>query len=359
MSRVTTGFGGLVTTVFHVSRVVDMTLEPIEPTKAVELYLADRETELSRASLQSHKYRLGHFIRWCTEEEIANLNALTGRQLHEYRQWRRSEGELSPVSEKTQMDTLRVFIRWLETVDGVEQDLHTKVRSPTLSDEERSRDVMLDSERADRALEYLRKYKYASRQHVVLSLLWHTMMRVGALHALDVDDFNESEQYIEVHHRPDTGTSIKNAESGERLVALSDDVCTILTDWIVDCRPDVTDDFNRRPLISSEQGRVHRSTLRRDCYRFTRPCVFTDECPHDRNIDSCDGTEYDQPYECPSSVSPHALRRGGLTHALNSDVPEKILSDRANLDEGVLDEFYDNRTQRERMEQRREYLDKL
>ena len=336
-----------------------MALEPIEPTNAVELYLADRETELTRASLKAHKYRLSHFIRWCDEEDITNLNNLTGRQLHEYRQWRRIDGGLCAVSEKTQMDTLRVFIRWLEKVDGVGQDLHTKVRSPTLSDGEKSRDVMLDAARADRALQYLRKYRYASRQHVVLALLWHTMMRVGAVHALDVDDYNPSEQYIEVQHRPETGTPIKNGKSGERLIALSEDICTILTDWIEDQRPRVTDDYDREPLVTSNQGRVHRSTLRRDCYLYTRPCVFTDECPHDRTIADCVATDHDQPYECPSSVSPHAFRRGALTNALNADVPEKVLSDRANLSESVLDEFYDNRSQRELMEQRRKYLDSL
>ncbi|MFC7057657.1 tyrosine-type recombinase/integrase [Halovenus salina] len=257
------------------------------------------------------------------------------------------------------MDTLRVFIRWLETVDGVEQDLHTKVRSPDLSGEEKSRDVMLDKERADRALEYLRKYKYASRQHVVLTLLWHTMMRVGALHALDVGDFNEEEQSIEVVHRPEKDTSIKNAERGERHIGLSDEVCTVLVDWITDRRPDTTDEHGRHPLISSELGRVHRTTLRRDCYRYTRPCVFTDECPHDRKISDCDAAEHDHPYECPSSVSPHAFRRGALTHALNSEVPEKVLSDRANLSESVLDEFYDNRSKQERMEKRRKYLNHI
>jgi len=336
-----------------------MTLEPIEPTEAVELYLADRETEVTQATLTSHRYRLKHFIRWCDQNEISNLNELSGRQLHEYRQWRRADGDLTPASEKTQIDTLRVFIRWLEKIDGVEQNLHTKVRSPSLNDGDKSRDVMLSNERAERALEYLEKYKYASRQHVVLTLLWHTMVRVGALHALDVDDYNASEQYLEVKHRPNLGTSIKNQESGERLVALSNEVCEVVTDWIIDRRPDVQDEHGRDPLISSEVGRVHRTTLRRDCYRYTRPCIFTDQCPHDREIDTCKGATHDHPYECPSSVSPHGFRRGALTHALNSDVPEKVLSDRANLSESVLDQFYDNRSRQERMEQRRKYLDNL
>ncbi len=333
-----------------------MALEPIEPAEAVELYLTDREAELTQATLRSHQCRLGHFIRWCEQQAIANLNELSGRRLHKYRQWRRADGELSPASEKTQMDTLRVFIRWLEKIDGVEQDLHTKVRSPSLSDGNKSRDVMLSSDRAKRALDYLQKYEFASPQHVVLGLLWHTMMRVGALRALDVDDYTASEEYLEVKHRVDTGTSIKNQESGERLVALSDEFSQIVSDWITDRRPAVQDEYDRHPLISSPQGQVHRTTLRRDCYRFTRPCVFTDECPHDREIVECDATGHDHPYECPSSVSPHALRRGALTHALNADIPEKVLSDRANVSESVLDEFYDQRSSKARMEQRREYL---
>ncbi|MEF8881928.1 MAG: site-specific integrase [Halapricum sp.] len=289
-----------------------MPLEPIGPTDAVELYLTDREAELTRATLNSHRTRLSHFVRWCDDHEVENLNTLTGRQLHEYRLWRRSDGSLSPLSEKTQMGTIRVFIRWIESIDGVQQELHTKVRSPTLSSDDKSWDVMLSSERADRVLDCLRKYKYASRQHVVLALLWHTMMRVGAVPALDIEAYDQDEQYLQVKHRPDTGTPIKNADKGERLVALSDDVCTLVANWIADRRPAVTDDRGRAPLVASEHGRVHRSILRRDCYRFTRPCVFTEECPHDRDIDECDAASHDQSYECPSSVSPHALRRGGL-----------------------------------------------
>ena len=82
------------------------------------------------------------------------------------------------------MDTLRVFIKWLESIDGIEQDLHAKVRSPTLSGGDNVRDVMLDSEEAEQVLSHLRKYEYASRPHVALALMWHMMMCVGAVHAL-------------------------------------------------------------------------------------------------------------------------------------------------------------------------------
>ncbi len=125
-----------------------MSLEPLEPERALELYLTDRESSVTEATINSHRSRLGHFLRWCEEQEIDNMNELTGRQMHEYRIWRRMDGDLAPATEKTQMDTIRVFINWAESMDAVERDLHTKVLSPTLTDGDNVRDVMLDSERA-------------------------------------------------------------------------------------------------------------------------------------------------------------------------------------------------------------------
>lgn len=128
------------------------TLEPISPTQAVELYLRDREKELAQASVQAHEYRLNHFIRWCDEQDIDNLNELTGRQLHEYKLWRRDDGDLNSVTVKTQMDTLRVFIRFCERIDAVHAELHDKVQSPSLTDGENQRDVLKDGDTAETIL---------------------------------------------------------------------------------------------------------------------------------------------------------------------------------------------------------------
>ena len=62
-----------------------MELEPIDPETALDLYLADKETEFAKATHRSHGSRLGHFVRWCDERDITNLNELTGRRLQEYR----------------------------------------------------------------------------------------------------------------------------------------------------------------------------------------------------------------------------------------------------------------------------------
>lgn len=235
-----------------------MTLEPIDPETALELYLDQKETEVAVATLRSHRSRLGYFIRWCDDREITNLNELTGRKIHEYRLWRRNNGDLSKVSLKTQMDTLRVFVRWLGTIDAVDPELHVKIQSPDLRPGDNVREVMLDSEDAEAALGYFERYEYASLPHVTMALLWHTMMRMGVAHALDVDDYSSEDQYVAVVHRPDEGTPIKNGTRGERLVGLSGQLCMLLDDWLRDRRPDVTDEHDREPLLRRCRG-GHRS----------------------------------------------------------------------------------------------------
>lgn len=335
-------------------------LEPISPEDAVELYLADKESDFAAATQRSHQSRLQYFVQWCHLEDFTNLNDLTGRDLQQYRLWRRADGDLAPASEKTQMDTIRVFIRWCETINAVHTDLATKVVSPTLSEAQAVRDEMVDADAAEAILDYLRKYEYASARHVCFRLLWRAALRRGALVSLDVEDYDSDEQSLEVVHRPDTGTPIKNKERGERFIALSEETCTVLDDWIADQRPDVTDQAGREPLIATPQGRVHATTIQTYIYSVTKPCFFTDSCPHGREIGECPAaSDRTEAWECPSSLSPHTVRRGAITHWLSSDLPETVVSDRANVSPEVLDKHYDRRSEREKMEQRRGYLDDL
>ncbi len=72
-----------------------MNLEPIAPALAAQLYIADKEAEYRWPTLKSYQSQLCYFIRGCDERGINNCNELTGRLLHEYRIWRRSQGEYS------------------------------------------------------------------------------------------------------------------------------------------------------------------------------------------------------------------------------------------------------------------------
>jgi site-specific recombinase XerD len=330
-------------------------LEPIEPDEAVEMYLHERRPEVASSTLQSHEYRLKHLLRWCEQEGVDNLNDLSGRDLHRYKLWRQEDGDLTKASLKTQMDTVRVFVRFCESIDAVVPQLHEKVLSPTLSGSDNQRDVMLESERADEILGHLRRFEYASLEHVLLRLLWRTGVRAGGVRALDVDDYDPDEERLKVQHRDET--PLKNKEDGERYIALTTETCTVVEDWLAYERPDVVDDEGREPLLATKQGRPHISTVRDIVYRWTRPCQYGSDCPHDRDPDECEAGKHGHASKCPSSVSSHAVRRGAITHFLTEDVPEKVVSDRMNVSQEVLDEHYDRRSEEVKVEQRREYLD--
>ncbi|WP_318570630.1 hypothetical protein [Salinigranum marinum] len=202
------------------------------------------------------------------------------------------------------MDTLRVFIRWCGTIDAVPTDLWSKVVSPSLADGENSRDVMIDSEVADGILDYLSTDEYASELHVTFLLMWHALLRRGAVHALDVADYDAEEMSLDVRHRPETETPIKNKFDGERFIALSAETCSVLDAWIADRRPDTVDKYGQHPLLSIAKGRAHLTTIQAYVYSITRPCVFT-SCPHDREVSECEATtDRSQAFGCPSSVSP-------------------------------------------------------
>lgn len=81
-------------------------------------------------------------------------------------------------------------------------------------------------------------------------------------------------------------------------------------------------------------------------------------CPHGREPSDCEATVYGHYSRCPSSLSPHTIRRGA-TYQLREDIPEKIVSDRCDVSSDVLERHYDRRTDREKMEQRRDFIEDL
>jgi integrase len=324
-------------------------LEPIEPGTAQELFLDHKATDCTDSTVRNHRYRLNPFVRWCGEEEIDNLNELTGRDLQRYRLWRKEDGDLSKLTLRMQMSTLRVFLKWAGSIEAVPQNLYDKVMVPRVRPEERQRDETLDADDAQEILEYLSKYEYASREHAVMALLWQTGIRVGSAHSLDVDDVFLDENYVQLIHRPDEGTTLKNGKSGQRPVALTPDVAEVLADYIRTHREDVTDEHGREPLFTTPHGRIHGNTIRRLTYRVTAPCYRGVDCP------DCEGGKS----KCPEAVSPHAIRRGSITHFLTSDVPVDVVSDRMNVSRKVLDQHYDKRSEEVKMEQRRGYLDDI
>jgi len=144
-------------------------------------------------------------------------------------------------------------------------------------------DTMIDSETSAQILQYLQKYEYGTLKHTVFSLLWDTGFRVGTLRAVDLGDYHSEKQFIEVEHRAETGTPLKNKYGAEREVNLHEWVCDVIDDYVEMYRHDITDDHGREPLITTEQGRPVRSNIRGHINSHDAPCVYAGRCPHDRD----------------------------------------------------------------------------
>lgn len=148
----------------------DTTLEPLTPDEALQMYLRDRDGELSDSTQYAHRKRLEKFVAWCDEDGITNLNDVSGRDLYRFRLWRKQGIETDGLADetlRTAMCTLRVFLRWCVDIDGVRPDVPEKVAIPEYGDRE-TREEMLDADHAQSILDYLNTYQYANDAHVIL-----------------------------------------------------------------------------------------------------------------------------------------------------------------------------------------------
>lgn len=327
----------------------------ISPREAIELFKNHRESDVNESTLQAYEYRLKHFARWTDQEDIEAMSDLNPMRMQEYRLWRRADGDLANITLRSQLASLKVFVRFCEAIEVVPEDLTESITLPDLNNGEGSRETILEEEYAEEILEHLRKYEWASLNHTILELAWHTGIRLGAMHSLDVDDFDPRECSIELVHRPDQGSTLKNGRNGERIVALSPSVTQVIDDYIEEHRTEATDDYGREPLFSSPYGRLNKSRIRERIYAISRPCQYG-ECPSGKNPEDCPGAVDSDAYKCDHKIPPHDVRRGAITRMLRDDIPIDVVSGRVNASRKILEKHYDRMTPTEKMEQRRQFF---
>lgn len=356
-------------------------LQPLAPREAMEMWLDRQQTTKADETVQSYYYRVNQFVEWLEDEELTNLNDLTGRDVFRYDSERRSEGLKQP-SLNNQMGTIRLFLGFCVDIEAVPTELPTKVEVPQLSKIERANEEKLPTERAEELLAKFDRFEYASLDHALLALAWHTGARLGALRSLDLrdcyltaadlerlvhdDDLDEESldrietPFVYFRHRPDTDTPLKNQAEGERPVGLSAEVGHVLRDYIEVNRYDCEDEYGRQPLFSTQKGsgRMSKGAIRRRFNIITQPCR-RGTCPHGREPEDCEATEHGREARCPSSRSPHRVRTGSITWHRDRGWPPEVLAERVNATPEVIRQHYDQPDLLKRMESRRNYLENL
>lgn len=332
---------------------------------AIQRYLRRRSADAAESSIKAWKYRLKLFAEWAEGVDCGYARDLDPILLDEYFEIRASA--VTPATLEGEMWTLKKFVEYLEQLDLVEDGLTDSVRIPDLDKEDRTDDTTYPYKEAYPQLSYYRNSLElrASREHAFLELLWYTGARQGGIRGLDVRDFDPDRESVEFHHRPDTGTTLKNKTRGERPVALPPEPKAVVREYIDKNRYSIHDDHGRQPLLASAEGRPGTNTLRVWSYLATLPCV-REPCPHGKTRDTCIWTEYAHCSKCPSSRSPHKIRSGSITWQLNRGIPPEVVAERVNASKDVIYDHYDWATQRQRwdrfrenMKRRRHHVEKL
>lgn len=337
-------------------------LDPIDPHDTLSLYLEHREDELRTATRRKHASALGAFLDWVDTTTIENMNEIRGRELMEFKTWRKNQADLVTMSLNGNLAILQRFLRFCERIDAVQEGVADKVPLPNVPPEEEVNYQVPTTEEVETIRTYVKNFEYASRRHIEFELVAEVGLRLGAVRGIDLGDFHREDRTVHLRHRPESvheyGTPLKNGSDGERIINLSDRICDSIIDYIEHNRIDVTDQFDRHPLLTTSAGRPSTATIRRDFYKFSRPCVYSNDCPHDRDIQTCKAANNANAADCPSRFSPHPLRKWSIMLQLDRGVRKELLSDRVDVSVPVLDKHYDQRSKERKSQNRRQELAK-
>jgi integrase len=289
------------------------------------------------------------------------MNDISGRTLMEFKTWRKSNTEVNAVSLNGNLAILCVFLQFCEDIDAVQADLSDRVPLPNVPPDEEVNEFVPDTEEVEGVRSYFRQFEYASRAHVEFELIAEIGLRMGAVRAIDLDDFDSENLVIHIRHRPEDreeyGTPLKNGSDGERTINISEGLRAFIDDYVEYTRLEVIDRYGREPLFTTSSGRPSTATLRRDFYKMSRPCTYSNDCPHDRDQADCEAAQNSSAAKCPSSFSTHPMRKWSIMHQLDEGVPKELLSDRVDVSVPVLDKHYDQRTEERKSRRRREALE--
>lgn len=331
------------------------------------MYLDQRKEDAAHDTKKSIRPAIDFFVEWCEVEGIENMNILGGRELLQFKSHCKENKEQNTVSLNGLLSTLRRFLVFCTQIEAVNSELPDKVPLSNVPNDEEVCYDKPENEQVTQVVQFLEDYEPASRRHVEYAIIKEIGNRVGAIRGIDIEDIDLESRVIKFRHRPHKeyegkkGTPLKNKSDGERSVNISRDLADLIQLYLNNPdRPNVTDKFGRKPLLTTKNGnRPETKTIRQDFYKLTRPCEYADHCPHNRDIRTCEATKNNHASKCPSSHSPHPLRRWSIENQIERGVPKDELADRVDVSVPVLNKHYDLRSEERKRKQRLKTYEKL
>ncbi|WP_279529426.1 tyrosine-type recombinase/integrase [Halospeciosus flavus] len=335
--------------------------EELSPRAARRQFLNVKQKNVKPSSYRAYKYPTKHLVQFCENQGIEAVGEINSYVMETWVQKRESE-DISPATAHQSVKLARVFIKWCENAGLIEPGVYDRTRVPNVDESDMVSYETVPAHRANQILDYLSTYEYGTRQHVLFRLMWDTACRASGAVSLDLEDLHRDEEgdpALDFVDRKEKGTSLKNKEKSERRIQLTESLYDLLHEYINLRRHDVTDEYGRKPLFTTEHGRLTRQRAYKNAVAYTRPCVYTGECPAGKDIETCEFTKKKRAMSCPENTSLHPIRRGSITHHINKGIPKEIISERVDVSVEVLEKHYDARTKEDALKRRKEYRDLL
>jgi len=320
------------------------------------------EAEYQPSTYENHCTTVNLFTDWLSGTDYA-LADIGGWILGEFQDWLRDEQDYADVTRKQYLSQFRVFLRWAARREVMRDGLDDKIELPDLSRDDLRSDSTISPDRVQQILDYMDRYQRASRDHVIVLLLFKTGARLGALRGVDLDlvRLDGENPRIEVRHRPEIDCPLKNGEGNqedaERPIVIGRETAQVVREYVEHHRHDVRDEQGNRPLLTSEYGRLSDSVIKRTVKQWTCPAATDGDCPlHEhrpsrREVGSCAD-------EC-HHTNAHSLRKASITHFLNRGVSVEVVSDRMNVSIETINKHYDRPTDDERAARQQSAMNKV
>ena len=314
----------------------------LEIEEAIEKFLIRNRVDWNGETERTYRKSLDTFEAFAAKAEIETLSDMALWSVGNFTDFLLGRDYARATVQSKQKQTRR-WIKWLEGQGLVPVGTHLAIEVIKLDDSEQTSSDILKPEAIRDYLVYYRQTPRwrGTRRHALLETIGHVAARRGCIRVLDVSDWDSESRTLIFRNRPETDTRLKEGDSHERKVVLAPEPAQVLDEFIAQNRIQKHDDHGRSPLFTSRQGRPTKSTITDWTYQATLPCIKK-KCPHSKERHKCEWvTKQTKSSQCPSSSSPHPIRRGSITWQLNLGRDIEDVAERAATTPDVIRRYYD------------------